>query len=258
MDVGVTHLQCPRNLQNPPYKDEKHQGRTVVALAIQTYRVLESCTAYHASIQKFNGGRWRYRLTVSLTLANFTIRRYKNSRVDVSTQTYGVLEISNVYHTKIQNFKGGRCRYKLAVSSVLQFQVCRLQRRAARLSRQRRVNEVPDRHNAATRRLGLCFTFQRQKCTMLQKVKDETRGASLVIEQHPFDFPQRVASEHHGVWNRTRCPTPGTWNASGFLCPCSLAQASDTACMKAWAPTTSQTQRSSCWSRLCSCATSIF
>ena len=41
VDVGVTNLQCPWNLQS----------------------------LYHTTIPKFQGGRWRYRLTVSLTFA---------------------------------------------------------------------------------------------------------------------------------------------------------------------------------------------
>ena len=41
-------------------------------------------------MQKFKGGRWRYKLTVSLKFAKSTIQRYKNSRVDVGVTTLTV------------------------------------------------------------------------------------------------------------------------------------------------------------------------
>ena len=55
MDVGVTNLQC----------------------------VPENCDVYPIKIQKFKGGRWRYKLTVSVKSAKSTIQRYTDSRVDV-------------------------------------------------------------------------------------------------------------------------------------------------------------------------------
>ena len=69
----------------------KIQGWT---LALQAYSVLEICKCYHTKIPKFKGGRWRYKLTVSMKLAKSAIQRYKISRVDIQ----------------------GRCRYKLTVS----------------------------------------------------------------------------------------------------------------------------------------------
>ena len=71
VDVGVTNLQCPCNL---PYTNTKIPGWT---LALQTYSVLEVCNV-DEKIQKRKGGRWRYKLAVSLKLATFTI--YKDTQ----------------------------------------------------------------------------------------------------------------------------------------------------------------------------------
>ena len=82
--------------------------------------MLEICKVYHTKIQSFKGGRWRYKLKQCLKFAKSTIQRTRNSRVDVGLQTYSVLEICKVDHTKIQGFKGGRWRYKL----IVQIEIC--------------------------------------------------------------------------------------------------------------------------------------
>ena len=69
-------------------------------------------------IQEIKGGRWRYKLTVSLKFVRSTIQRYANSIVDVGvgvTSLRCALEICEVYHTKIRKFKGGRWRYKITL-----------------------------------------------------------------------------------------------------------------------------------------------
>ena len=78
---------------------------------MQTYSVRDICSVYHAQIHKFKGGRWRYKLTVSLNLQSLPCR-------DTNIQGYGILvfEICKVYHTQIQGVKGGRWRCKLTVS----------------------------------------------------------------------------------------------------------------------------------------------
>ena len=99
----------------------KIQGWT---LALQAYSVLEICKCYHTKIPKFKGGRWRYKLTVSMQFAKSAIQRYKISRVDIqgwtlSLQTHGVLEVCKVYNGAMHKFKGGHWRYKLIVSLKL-------------------------------------------------------------------------------------------------------------------------------------------
>ena len=47
VDVGVTNLQCPRNLQSLPYKNTKNKGWTLV---LQTYNVLPNCKVYHTEV----------------------------------------------------------------------------------------------------------------------------------------------------------------------------------------------------------------
>ena len=71
----------------------------------------------YTKIQKFKGGRWRYKLTGSLKFAKSTKKRYKNSRVDVGvTNLQCPLTFAKSIHTKIHKLKGGRWRYKLTVS----------------------------------------------------------------------------------------------------------------------------------------------
>ena len=103
-------------------------------------------------MQKLKGGRWRYKLTVSLKLAKSTIQRYKSSRVDVgvtnlqcpgslqrppykdthiqrwnlAVQTCSALVICKAYHTQMHKFKGGRWRCKLTV--CLKFATSTIQR----------------------------------------------------------------------------------------------------------------------------------
>ena len=131
----ATHLQCHWKKQSLPCTDTTNSRVNV----------------YHTTkAHKIKGGNWRYKLTVSTvswTYAKSTIQKYINSRVDagvtnsqygwnlhslpytdekfkggrnpgwtLALQTYSVLKICNVYHTRIHTFKGGRWRHELAVS----------------------------------------------------------------------------------------------------------------------------------------------
>ena len=78
---------------------------------------LELCMLDFANFKGY--GRWRYKLTVSLKFAKSP--PYKDTRIHgwaLALQTYCVPEIYNVYHTKIQTFKGKCWHYKLTVSVI--------------------------------------------------------------------------------------------------------------------------------------------
>ena len=91
-DVGVANLQCLRNLPSLPYKDTKFEGGcwryklTVSVIsaqsAIQRYSHSRG-QVYHTKTVQLKCGRWHHKIRVSLKLAKCTIRRYKNSRVGV-------------------------------------------------------------------------------------------------------------------------------------------------------------------------------
>ena len=71
----------------------------------------------NTEIHKFMGGRWRYKLIVCVKLTNFTIQQ--NYGWMLALQTYSVLQVYKVYNTKIHKLMGGRWRYngyKLVVS----------------------------------------------------------------------------------------------------------------------------------------------
>ena len=54
----------------------------VTTLAFQTYSVLSVYQVYNTKKHKFVGGRWRYKLIVSLKFTKFTIQRNTSLRVD--------------------------------------------------------------------------------------------------------------------------------------------------------------------------------
>ena len=130
VEVGVTNLQCPWNLQSLPCQDTPIQGWT---LALQTYGVLEICAGCHTKIQESKDGRWLYKLKGCLKFAKSTIPKtsrmpvaatnlqcnwnvqslpYEDTKnqgwklVALALQTYSVLEICKGYHTKIQKNQG--------------------------------------------------------------------------------------------------------------------------------------------------------
>ena len=107
------------------------------------------CKVYHTTIPKLKGGCWRYKLTVCrwslqslpyndakiqgwqlalqtysvLAVCNVYHTKIQNSRVDLGVANLRcALEICKVYYTKIQTFKGGRWPYKLTASA----QICKV------------------------------------------------------------------------------------------------------------------------------------
>ena len=82
-------------------------------MALQTYSVLDICKVYHTKIQEFRGGRWPYKLRVSLKFAKPTVQRNTNGKVDAGlTNLHCPWNLQRLPY-KDTKFKGGRWRYKL-------------------------------------------------------------------------------------------------------------------------------------------------
>ena len=60
------------------------------------------------------GGRWRYKLLVSLNFTNCA--KQQNSGWTLALQASSVLKLYKLYNADISEFVGGRWRYKLLVS----------------------------------------------------------------------------------------------------------------------------------------------
>ena len=142
MDAGVTNLQCPLNLQSLQYKDTKKNkgGRCRYKLKVRlkfpesTIQMTknikggrwEFCKVYHAMMNKMKGGRWRCKLAaVCLKFADSTVQRYqKKQGWTLELQTYSVLEICRVCHTKTQKHQG----WTLALQTGSMLNICRVYR----------------------------------------------------------------------------------------------------------------------------------
>ena len=119
-------------MQRLPYKETKIEGWT---LALQTYNVIQNLQVYHTKIHRFKGGRWPYKLTVSVKLSQSAIRRYNISKVEdyhkkykkqgwtLALQTYTVFEICEVYHTN--NFKNNQ-GWTLALQTYSVLEICKV------------------------------------------------------------------------------------------------------------------------------------
>ena len=100
VNVGITNLQCPWYLLSLPCKDTIIEGSKSNKNIQQISRVDIGVTNLQCP---WNLQRLPYKDT--------TIQRWT-----LALQTYSVLEICKVYHTKIQKLQGGCWRYKRAVS----------------------------------------------------------------------------------------------------------------------------------------------
>ena len=119
VDVGITSLQCPWYLLSLSYKDTKIQFWTLVLQTCSarenTYSARENA---HDTMQRHKHSIVDVgvaNLPCPWNLQSLPYKDTKKSRVGVG-KTYSVLKSAkSFYHSKIQEFKGGRWRYKLTV-----------------------------------------------------------------------------------------------------------------------------------------------
>ena len=73
-------------------------------LALQTSSVLVlHKVLYNADISEFMGGRWGYKLLVSLNFTNCTRQTYQKSWVDIGVTNSSVLKLYKLYNADISD-----------------------------------------------------------------------------------------------------------------------------------------------------------
>ena len=115
VDVGLTNLQCPWNFLSLPYEDTIFQkSKTIIKNTKNKggrwrYRLTLSLKFARSTIQTIlktiKDGRWRYKLTVSLKFAKSTIHSYKSSTR--YTLTVSLKKAKSTMH-RYNKFKGQR------------------------------------------------------------------------------------------------------------------------------------------------------
>ena len=86
VDVGVTNLQCLHTLQTVQCKHVRIHGWTLALQTSSDSSVLYDL--YNADMSTIMGGRWRYKLLVSLNFTNCTMQTYQKSWADVGVTNF--------------------------------------------------------------------------------------------------------------------------------------------------------------------------